>query len=740
MVLRTKTIEYPFDQRVTDLAASTTHTFLAETVYIPETGSRTILSAYVSVYYRTGETAGWAQTTQTVGIDVASAGFVDRTIAANSASTTHQGADCLKVNFTPEFIASFGAGISATVAVRFSTDVITQNANVKLVVTYQYDDTAAVTRIRTARIPLQSPVLRLGTTQSTLGTLQIPQLTGGGTPFLPEDSVVIREAWFEVTANERRDSTVDFQLETEIDALGVALDGSHEAALASDVWYRRIWRPSFVTTTTHDFKARCAAASGQAFASLSVVLYVTYEYNHTNSTRILNSLLMPLPAQPNRLPTNRIVKDEAVVLTGTTPSSLLGGEVDGLVLAVYSAPDFGGTAYVVTTDYLFSIDPTNTIERTGGSSIPSGGTVYVTYTATDWAVMEKKLFVEEPGTITLLQSAVQISVSAPATPTLLKAKIGAQDDAANVWNHESVASSGMGNLPTNIRVDSAAPAGAGLSLARGENTLSVRITGTTGTTPSSVPCGLAGLLILNYSSDKATDGDGAHAHTVMASVLDTAGWVGAPAVQGTSIGSAALIPSLQALPIPETEYYINSVGVELCACAVVPTADVGQDITVDVGRRPGEGAGHGYERFPNSKLVGDGETAFWHETRDFGELFKRHPGDLDPRRIDVEALRDWRLSIDEAEVYGTLDLIVTYHSIKKTLSGSFLNSAVGTGVTVTWYRVDTKEPVASAISVPGGSFGDGQYSAVWYDDTISLYAEAQEDATHVGRSINAIPT
>jgi hypothetical protein len=74
------------------------------------------------------------------------------------------------------------------------------------------------------------------------------------------------------------------------------------------------------------------------------------------------------------------VVDEPVVLTGTTASSLKFGSLlySTLGLHVSDAPGMTGTVFAETTDYTYSAT-NGTITRSGGSTIPSGSTVYVTY-------------------------------------------------------------------------------------------------------------------------------------------------------------------------------------------------------------------------------------------------------------------------------------------------------------------------------------------------------------------------
>lgn len=72
-----------------------------------------------------------------------------------------------------------------------------------------------------------------------------------------------------------------------------------------------------------------------------------------------------------------VAVDEAVVLTGTTPSNLAHGTVSNV--KVSSAAGGAGSDFTVTTDY--TVNATNgQVTRNGAGAIASGATVYVAYT------------------------------------------------------------------------------------------------------------------------------------------------------------------------------------------------------------------------------------------------------------------------------------------------------------------------------------------------------------------------
>lgn len=73
-------------------------------------------------------------------------------------------------------------------------------------------------------------------------------------------------------------------------------------------------------------------------------------------------------------------------------------------------------------------------------------------------------------------------------------------------------------------------------------------------------------------------------------------------------------------------------------------------------------------------------------------------------------------------------MIITYHTITYSITGTISGSGGGT-VNVAAYRTDTGEKIGST-----SRSGNGSYTITWYDNTIDVFAEALEDAAHMGRS------
>lgn len=144
-------------------------------------------------------------------------------------------------------------------------------------------------RVKTVRIPLDSRTAQETAVLTEVGTNQVPNLD----TFLPESDKVYRQVWFECEFNDGGNATTNYNLALALDAEAEVSRGVLNQALNTACWGNDHWiRDDMATNAAHAFKARSTTAS--RFSLLSVVLYVTYEYNHQASTTILNSLKIPI--------------------------------------------------------------------------------------------------------------------------------------------------------------------------------------------------------------------------------------------------------------------------------------------------------------------------------------------------------------------------------------------------------------------------------------------------------------
>lgn len=272
------------------------------TVYIPETTSRTILSAtiiayaYNTVYANSSNPSGWGIRCSCDG----GSNWTTSVIAGMYAESDENFGHLMVADVTAEFTARF-SGASDTVRwgyYIYASAVTTSFGNVsaKLVITYEYDDTAHATRVKTVRIPIESLNGRLTTSYAQIrqGSVvdQIPQLTGSGSPFLPEASVVLRQVFLELWGNTLPNSVTDSTVTLRLDAGGTTyaytgFDNTQD----SSTFIRLMWDLTAETFTAAKALYGISAAE-TSLGFLGGWLTVTYEYDNSSSTTILNSLYM----------------------------------------------------------------------------------------------------------------------------------------------------------------------------------------------------------------------------------------------------------------------------------------------------------------------------------------------------------------------------------------------------------------------------------------------------------------
>lgn len=640
MAIRQKTVVFAFPT-YTSVVANITVTNLTQiTVYLPETVRR-FVSCYVEVGFQDVITAtGGSITEHRVGLQLAAAGYSTITELDDIANTAENIAGVMgPFDFTSYFTTNWsGSSMTCDLQVYFNQNTGTttgmRNVTALLYVTYEYDDDPGVnaTQIKTAILPLESLVGALTTTtNSNIGSNQIPQLTGtGGT--LPEASVTISDFFFVIEGNEaNNNATTDWTMSCNIDAGTAFAFGAQEAGLGSDRLCRWIYKPAVpTTTTTHSFQMWVSAGAVTRFNHGTVTLYVTYEFNASTTTRTLVTALMALEME--------------------TPV---------------------GTA------------------------------------ADEFSRFVKKFFIEDPGTITMRQSAFRLGWSTTASVAGINARAGSQ--AFRAYTHVANVSCGMFELQQ--RIDSGSAQGSGITLARGLNELKVDFYSTDTT---DFMTNVTGVVILNYECDVGADGIGQNTHTVF---------------QAVSPWDALLVARQRVtfkFRLPEWYYWLIDFGVHWVMWSSVAT----QAILIEAEVFASENGGGGYAPVYHDAIVTDAELScvlMWMSARD---VFQRHRADPDDNRIDVEAQRDF-VFFTSSTKFGGMAMYATYHSFVYEVGGDFggTEAGDGSGVEVQVYRTDTRELVAEATSIVGGDF-----TAYWYDNVINVFAVAREDATHVGRS------
>jgi len=636
MALRTKTVEYAFATVTTTLAGSTRRDLSAITLYIPETASRTFRSVIVEVNVRGDETVAASMVSWLIGIKLGAAAFNDVTTTLTLTNTGDQQSFVFTRDVTSYFTTNFGAGTSQTcqVGLNFGT-LATANHTVKLIITYEYDDSAATTRVKTVRIPLDGTTAQLTAALANIGTNQIPALD----TFLPEASKTYRRIWMEFFFNDGGNATTDF-------SLGVALTGGTtiaetavyrcEQSLNTAVFGKAHWDlTALVTASTANLQARSNATASR-FSLLAAVLYVTYEYNHSASTSIMNSLVLP------------------------------------------AADDVGW--------------PGNTV-------------------AADRSRFERIVWIEEPGTITLQQSGLVCFLSDPGGVTL-NVLVGSQTARTYALTAGSINS---GPYALSHRIDAGAAAGSAGTLSRGRNLIDVDWYSTVASAGSN----MCAIMFLNYTSGKAGNGDGQHAHSTCWSICDAA--------NALSIQRNIAAPNTL-FNIPETDYYVTGLGFEVLGVA---TGAAATGLVLQAERQAAEDPGAGWVDFASALVRTDAEIGVQWSVGAAREEWDRWPNETDSSRLALETTRPYRICSSTTMTLGVRSWL-TYHANTFTVSGNITGSSGGT-VNIEIFRSSSGEKIGSTTRV-----GNGTWTFTWYDNTENVFATAKESSTLLGRSDDGV--
>ena len=324
--------------------------------------------------------------------------------------------------------------------------------------------------------------------------------------------------------------------------------------------------------------------------------------------------------------------------------------------------------------------------------------------------------IEEPTTITLKQSAIRLWFADGAAIAGVNVAVGSQASRAYTHNH------GTGPACSTLqqRIDSGGAQGAGITLARGRNTLTVDLY-RTDTADLGVIHGIQ--LLLNYKSGVSAQGIGAHAHTTIWLV---AGW--------DALLDADRIVTPTAPVIPETSFALLNIGLEAIVyysaaayCAPFLAAEY------LAGEGPADGWAGG--TFPTEF---DGDTGFVYAFADLTPYFQRWASDIDATRMVLEtASRRYALWDGLTINHGSgAVLSVTYRAINFTLSGTISGSSGG-AIDIDAYRKigDTDLRYVGDTT----RTGNGVYSVTVYDNVDSHFSEARESGTLIGRSDDGTP-
>lgn len=333
----------------------------------------------------------------------------------------------------------------------------------------------------------------------------------------------------------------------------------------------------------------------------------------------------------------------------------------------------------------------------------------------DSDVFINDIWIEEPTTITIKQSAViaywtnggagNMTVSVAGSG----AAGGSQGTTTSTYTGTAYVGSGTKSLCHRIDL---AHGGSAITLGRGKNRLLLKAYCGTANAATAI----SGYYILNYTSGKASD-VGDHNRTTFWNIVGMS--------EGTIAGSNAfsIATTNQRTPnIPQTSYFLNSVGYELVANHASGAASIDVLAEIKTGELMEDGWAYGSIDFS--------DDTEWMQRRyflDFTDWFDQYPSD--PRnRMEVETARVHRIYGLTAE-YG-LTMMVTAHSITRTISGTVSGYVDADGAGLTVRHFDTNGWYLGSSTTTTG----GDYTFTWYDNVTNVFSTLHEDSTHVGTS------
>jgi hypothetical protein len=645
MATKRKTIEYGFQTVSTELAPNNWRELSAITLYIPES-SITFKSVILEWNLRTS--SGSLINDQVMGFKLGAGSYDDYTDTTNAAVYSGEAESFLGTNVRDltSYFTSNWSGTSMTAQCRFKVNNVSNpyicNIGATLFITYEYSD-ASSTHIKTVRIPLESrnAALAVENTWYSVGTSQIPKLTSSG--LLPESSITVRHMFINLLGTEHRPSAAgNDEMLCRIDTGSASYIWLSEQTFYSDCPIHAIYDvTSMDPTSSHNLQVQTSAGGGtNRFANIGGWLTVTYEFDPVATTRVLNSVILPVKTQHG--------------MEGST---------------------------------------------------------------SDAAVPYHNFYIPEPGTITLKQSAL-ILQSLWQSPKDYSIGVGTQTPVSWDCTFNTI-SEHVGQTTLVHRIDSGGAAGsAGVTLSGGENSMYADIYEAGA---SQWPVGhWRAYTILNYESDKADDGVGAHSHSVL--------YIISPQVE--QVYSAPRVYS-KSVDITESNYLIT--GAMLVYKAQMDNStDTTMEMLVEYGAGEGQGDGWATVHF-SSEPYGNGENRMMTFQGYLDDVFAPYPSHPDDSLMDIETSRNWYI-YGFSIAYGTISTWITYSSAAYSVSGSVYGyTGDGSGISVQIYRASDHKHIQDATTAVGGG-----YTATWYDPNDNLYAAARQDSTHVGRSDNGV--
>lgn len=707
MTLRTKTIEYAFAPSIASVASATARNFTQlAALAIPETTSRTFRSVILEISCVDNGAAAASCTAVLMGVALGAVAIDTATVTQTIVNSGENQGFVFTRDVTAYFVTNY-TGTTMTADARLTmTGVVTQNAYAKLIITYEYDD-SATTQIKTVRIPIDGNNGALTTAFTNVGAAnQIPVLD----TFLPEAGKVIRSYFFQMDVHTGTTAAATSALTMRYDGVTSVADTSWGHSLASDTFYRRIDNLiALSTNAAHSIEALVTSTTGSPFNCINGVLVVTYEHTIMANTTLNGAI--------------DNVTTTITVATSAWPAAPFTIQCENEQMRVTAV---AGANLTVTRGH----------NGTTAASHANGLDVYPTIinsvratvldefgwaggTATgDKSRFARNFNIQEPGLIQLAQSGVLVSCIDAGAVTM---DIRAGSQASRVYTQPATVR--CGGLTMMRRIDAGSVGGvAAMTLARGRTDFVLDVF-TTSATAGNIGSNVSAVVFLNYYSGQSSQGVGAHNHSTA--------WMMLPNATGGLVQKKVVTAASTKTPIiPEANYYLMAVDYELLF-QTSGTGAANLAIAWQCEVQSGEEDAAGWRCLFSGLFSTDAEIGVSLAYARGRDDFKRWPTDPDTHRLDVETARDYRLDTNvTSALIGMATMWVTYSSMTFDTVITVTGSGGGTvNIAVRWKDHDFGTPVWT-----GSRVGDGTVTATLFENTDVKFTEMRESDALVGRS------
>lgn len=645
MATANKTVPWAFATRTTTLATNTTvgtatrHDFSAITIDMPEL-TRTIRSVKLRVAARDAFTTAISFTGWRIGIKLGAIAFDDVDYASTTANSGDHETLIVERDVTAYFVTNFGSGANQTcqVGVAFATGSASNVNCITAELWVTYDyDNTATTQVKSAEIPIQGHHTTISTSDVEIGTVS-------GTSNAPANQIP--------------------NLSTFCPEAGIAFKQVYLRVTAID---------GGAAATNFNLSVKLDAGSYDARATIEQTLVTATPYRD----------IIDLTASPYSITTNAV---HALVMKSSLAATF--ENISAVLVATYTFTSSG------TTRELHSVR----IPLENDRSVMDAAMATASGDIDRYSL---NLDVQEPGTITLLQSGVVFYDQVGGVAGGTTVTIGNSGQAARTYTHANVVRGGPGVIVRRCDHDSTTWA-----LVRGTNKLTIDCRASV----ISIVSEIAGYAIVNYTADVPSTGIGTGNRSCSFAL----------ASHPTAGAGATIVSAEERLPnFPTTPWKLSGgVFIELGTRGSI---SVGSWM-IQAERQTGEDSEDGWY----SRLFSSGNFTELQRRESIRSLTEWvRTNSFKARGMVLTATRRWRVAFAQTNITNAewcAAVWTTNSDITFTVSGivTISNIAVTNGNTVKIYADDGVETEYITSTTTTG--GTGTFSAQVLDNTRTYFA------------------